>query len=250
MGELGATRRYSYWSDRSVKRVADDNVIRLERAWRLGLRSPSAGLMPQAELTEELRGLSRHEMALRIEAAIGQPAVEDFVTPPPSNFAKGVSRVTFAAYTRWNFVDPDERGEKAAILHTRVRASDGSRVEICLFGSIDNRVGRNTEPSAPIWQASSTWAIEEFIMNMGLKPAPIYDDDQSIAVEIVRVLNLEGMTSKYVFTAPASSEWFAQVYKDVVLDKSRWDLRPGSDWPEPVDRIIVGAPLWVRSSSN
>jgi hypothetical protein len=248
MGELGAARRYTYLSDRAVQRVTGDNSIRLERNWRLGLKSPSAGLLPQAELTEELRALPRHEMALRIEHAVGQLAVKDFVTPATERFAKGVGRVTFAAYTRWRFVDPDEPGEKAVILHTRVKSSDGSRTEVCLFRSIDNCIGLTSEPSAPIWQSSSTWCIEEFIKHMGVKSAPVYDDDESIAVEILRVLNNEGMTDHYVFTAPSSSEWFAQVYKDVVLDKKRWDLRPSPDLPRAFDRIVIGAPLWVRTS--
>lgn len=251
MGELGATRRYTYWSNRSVKRVADDHPISLQRSWRLGVRSPSfGGVAPQAEFTEEARPLPQHEIALRIERALGQLAVEDFVTPPPAAFAKGVGKVTFAAYTLWNYSDRKEPAEKAVILHTRIKSSDGSRTEVCLFGSIDNCAGylRTTEAPAPIWQSSSTWAIEEFIENRGLRNAEQYDDDESIAVEILRVLNNEGMTDQYVFTAPESSEWFAQVYKDVVLDKSRWDLRPGRDLPEPVDRIVIGAPLWVRSN--
>jgi hypothetical protein len=120
MGELGAARRYTYWSDRGVKRVADSNNISLKRNWRLAIRSPSAGLVPQAEFAEEPRSLQPHEQALRIEQAIGQLAVEDFVTPPPVRFAKGVSRVTFAAYGRWNMTESQEPTEKAVILHTRV----------------------------------------------------------------------------------------------------------------------------------
>lgn len=118
------------------------------------------------------------------------------------------------------------------------------------FGSIDNCAGylHGDEAPAPIWQSSSTFAIEEFIENRGLKDAHIYDDDESISVEILRVLNNEGMTDQYAFTAPESSEWFAEVYKDVVLDKSRWNLRPGRDLPKPVDRIIIGAPLWARTN--
>jgi hypothetical protein len=78
---------------------------------------------------------------------------------------------------------------------------------------------------------------------------PIYDDDEEIAVEILRLINNENMTGKYVFQRFPSAEWFAQVYHDVELDKDRWHFRPGdSAVPEPVDRIVVGAPLWVRCS--
>jgi len=252
MGELGSTRRYTYWSDRGVRRVADDHNINLERGWQLGFKSPAVGLAPQAELMEQPRSVLRHEIACRIESKIGQIAVEDFVTPPSARFAKGVSRVTIAPYTRWNYTKMAEPADRAVILHTRFSASDGSRIEACLFGSIDNVAGYLdcSERLAPIWSSSSTWAIEEFIENRGLKTAPIYDDDESIAVEILRVLNNEGMTGKYVFTGDASSEWFAEVYKDVVLDRGRWNLKTGPDIPEPVDRILIGAPLWVRSTGG
>jgi transposase-like protein len=38
--------------------------------------------------------------------------------------------------------------------------------------------------------------------------------------------------------------------KDVELDKDRWDLRPGADLPRPVDRIVIGASLSVRTSGR
>jgi hypothetical protein len=141
---------------------------------------------------------------------------------------------------------------KAVIVHTRSVASDGRGVEICLFGSIENCAGYLSDQKdgkPPLWRASSTWAIEEFIENLGLKPAPIYDDDQSIAVEVLRTINNEGMTGRHVNQRIESAEWFAQVYKDVELDKNRWNLRPGADIPEPVDRIVIGMPLWVRSKT-
>lgn len=101
-----------------------------------------------------------------------------------------------------------------------------------------------------MWRASSSWAIDEFIDNLGQEPAPIYDDDQSIAVEILRTINNEGMTGRHVRQRISSAEWFAEVYKDVELDKDQWNLKPGRDIPEPVDRIVIGAPLWVRSNGR
>jgi len=39
----------------------------------------------------------------------------------------------------------------------------------------------------------------------------------------------------------------AQIYSDVVLDKDRWTFdRDGGTSPD-VDRILIGAPLWVRT---
>jgi hypothetical protein len=186
----------------------------------------------------------------RIERAIGQLAVSDFVTPPPAIFVRGCGQVTLAAYTRWY---PEKKSERKGIIaHTRTVSTNGCRVEVCLFGSIENCADYLSagDAEAPTWSSSSTWSIEEFITNRGTKPAPIYDDDESIAVEILRVFNNEGMTGKYVFNRPTTAEWFAEVYKDVELDKKRWNLRPGEDLPEPVDRIVIGQPLWIRSSNG
>jgi hypothetical protein len=132
-------------------------------------------------------------------------------------------------------------------------ASAGCQVEICLFGSIENCAGYLSAPKdsdPPIWRSSSTWAIEEFIENRGLKPARPYDDDESIAVEILRTLNNEGMIGRHVNQRLESAEWLAQVYKDVELDKERWNFKPGigCDVIKPVDRIVIGMPLWVRSN--
>jgi hypothetical protein len=252
MGELGTVRRYSYWSERRVRSIADDNNIDLSRRWRFGLTTPPLlHWLPQATLTEDARTVQRHEIAVRVERAIGQLAVEDFITPPPADFVKGCSDVTFAAYTRWDRGHRKVR-RKGVIIHTRVKSSDGCRVEVCLFGSIENCAGylSSSKAEAPTWSSSSTWCIEDFIANRGTKPAPVYDDPESIAVETLRVFNNEGMTGQYVFQRVTSAEWFAEVYHDVELDKSRWNLRPGEDLPEPVDRIVIGAPLWVRSNSG
>lgn len=249
MGELGVVRRYSYWSDRRIRDIAADNNIDLNRRWRLGFRTPALGLLPQAQATRELKEVQRHEVAQRIEGAIGQSAVEDFVTPPCAAFIKGCSDLTFAGYTR-RYRARKKTDREAVIIHTRTKSSDGTCAEICLFASIENCIDylSGSKPEAPMWSSSSARAIEEFIANQGSKPAPIYDDDESIAVEVLRVFNNEGMTGKYVFKRIASAEWFAQVFHDVELDKSRWNLKPGVDLPEPVDRILIGAPLWVRST--
>jgi hypothetical protein len=214
------------------------------------LRSLGLGLLPQAEVTKERRAAQRHDVALRLERAIGQLAFEDFVTPPRAAFVKGCGQVTLAAYTRWHAEKKSER--KGIIGHTRTVSSDGCRVEVCLFGSIENCADyiSNRDVEAPMWSSSSTWSIEDFIANRGAKPAPIYGDDESIAVEILRVFNNEGMTGRYAFKRLPAADWFAEVYHDVELDEKRWNLRPGEDLPEPVDRIVIGAPLWIRSNHD
>jgi hypothetical protein len=251
MGELGTVRRYSYWSSRRVSSIANDNGINLDGRWRIELASPQARWLPQLKLTRDPGAVQRHNVAAKVERAVGQLAVEDFVTPPKAAFAKGSGDVTFAAYTLWRG-GRKKAHRKGVIIHTKVESSSGCRVEICLFGSIDNCAGplSASAAKAPTWESSSTWCIEEFIANRGVEPAPVYDDSESIAVEVLRVFNNEGMTGRHVFQTVTSAEWFAEVYHDVDLDKSRWDLSPREDLPDPVDRIVIGAPLWVRSNSS
>jgi len=90
--------RYYYWSDRRVREMAADNAIDLDRRWRTAFRTPLLSFVPQAELAQERGALQRHEIAERIDRAIGRLAVEDFVTPPLSAFAKGRGEVTIAVY--------------------------------------------------------------------------------------------------------------------------------------------------------
>jgi hypothetical protein len=206
LGELGVIRRYSYWSDRRINSIAMDNGINLEiRTWRLGVKVPALGFLPQAEATEERRALQRHETSVQLERAIGRLAVEDFTTPPPVRFVKGFGEITLAAYSRWYPKNKSER--KGIIAHATTLSGDGQLVEICLFGSVEHCSDYLSGPKveAPMWSSSSTWAIQEFITNHGKKPAPIYDDDESVAVEIVRVFNNEGMTGKYVFKTHSGS---------------------------------------------
>jgi hypothetical protein len=243
VGELATIRRYRYWSEQRVREIAADNGIGLEPRWKVLLRTPPLAMLPQAEFTSDRRQLQHHEVAVRVERAIGQLAVEDFVTPPPAAFAKGRGPLTFGIYKR-------RHGEEAVILHTRTVSTAGCRVEVILFASIDNCPAYvpGNEVKASYWRASSDWAIEEFIKHRGIKPAPIYDDDESIAVEVLRVINMEGMTKGKAFQRYPAAEWFAEVYKDVELDKDRWNFKHGdTDVPEPVDRIVIGAPLWVRT---
>src|SRR5207245_1492128 len=102
--------------------------IELDRRWRLGFKTPAFGLLPQAELTDGRSTLQRNQIALRLEKAIGQLAVEDFVTPAGATFAKGCGELTVAQYTRW--YKPKKEKREAVIIHTRTTSSNGSRTEI------------------------------------------------------------------------------------------------------------------------
>src|ERR1700720_3389553 len=99
MRELGAVRRYHYWSDRSIKQIATDNDIALSGRLRWGLGFPSFPFIAQLQLGADGQELKRNQVARKIETAIGLHAVEDFITPPPVSFAKGTGHMEIARTT-------------------------------------------------------------------------------------------------------------------------------------------------------
>jgi hypothetical protein len=251
MGELGAVRRYHYWSDRSVRQIAVDNDIALTGRLRWGLRFPSFPFIAQLELGQEASDLRRNEVARMIETAIGLHAVEDFVTPPPVSFAKGVGHMEIAR-TTVRYASAND----GVVIHFTVKSSDGARVEMCLFGSIDNTPHYiSAAPSNKSgWTSSAWYAIEELLLSHGTKNTSQWDDDEKIAVEALGIALHQGETGHtkvhkgkpwtrgFTIGSADDVEWFAVIYKDVELTKNRWRL------DHDVDRILIGAPLWIRTA--
>jgi hypothetical protein len=250
MGELGTVRRYHYWSARSVRQIAADYDIALTGRSRWALRFPNIPFIAQLELGQEAADLRRNEVARRIETAIGLHAVEDFVTPPPVSFAKGVGRVEFAR-TTVRYASND-----GAVFHTAAKSGDGTLVQVCLFGSMDNFPHYLRAASAPKagWSSSAWYAVEELLESRGTVNTSQWDDDQSIAVEAMNIALHQGETGHtkkhagkpwtrgFTIGSGDNVEWFAEIFRDVELDKDRWDL------DDPVDRVLVGAPLWIRGA--
>ncbi|MFJ6196202.1 hypothetical protein [Micromonospora sp. NPDC092111] len=248
MGERGESVRYVYWSDRRVRSIAVDDGIDIVPRWKTKIalfKIPP--LHTGVDLEREPRALHRKEVAGRIERAIGDLAVEDFVTPPPVRYARGVGRVEFS-----HFVCEEQ---DRVVLGARSVASDGTRVALCLFGSRHNVadfIGPH-DAVASGWTSSSMWSITRWLAERCAASGLRHDDPQSISVEAMKIAFDQGSTREsrdasdqpwrrgYTFGDAPDAEWFAEIYSDVVLDKDRWGL------DEPVDRILVGAPLWVRT---
>jgi hypothetical protein len=239
-------RRYVYWSDRRIRKIAEDNGLALERRlrWTSKIKVPFLG---ELELAQQGHTMHRNEIARRIEEAIGELAVADFVTPPSVQFAKGIGRILFSQFVGVSAVN------EGIVAHTSVSSSNGDHVEVCMFGSADNMDGyagahdRTTEG----WVSSAAPAIHAFLKSRGTINRSQWDDLESISVEALKIARHQGTTLDsevdkpwtrgFTLSHADDAEWFAEVYTDVVLDKSRWDDLPA------VDRIIIGAPLWIRT---
>lgn len=257
MGELGVVRKYYYWSDRKVHEIATNNDISLSTRWPWTLKSPSIPYIGHLEIGEQQRNLRRNEVADKIETAIGRQAVEDLVTPLPVSFAKGVGHIEFARFAG------SYAANEGAIMHTRIESSLGTRADICLFGSINNFWGRiqRADYNPAGWTSSAWHAIEELLATRGQENTSQWDDEESRAVEALKIAIGQGITT-YVskhkdrpwtrgFTIGSvdDTEWLADIYVDVKLTKDRWDFSPSE--PEyGAERVLIGAPVWIRTASS
>ncbi|MFI7081416.1 hypothetical protein ACIBO1_29350 [Micromonospora sp. NPDC049903] len=204
-------------------------------------------LSSTAEFGREPRALFRNEIADRIERGIGDLAVEDFVTPPKARFAKGRGQVEF---TRLVGCQPPR-----VVVGVRSVASDGSRVAVCLFGSTDNLAGSvsageqhfGTDFGATSAGSSiSRWLVSGFPEGRSRRINP-----QSVSREAVSIAfdNAVGggpsrrdrEQPEFSFDQVTDAEWFAEIYSDVVVIPRPWTERAS------VDRVLIGAPLWVRT---
>ncbi|GAA0553579.1 hypothetical protein [Actinomadura livida] len=253
----GSIGKYLYWSGRRIEAFAADNGLDLGPKRQLSIKSPgSIGGVPVPQV--ELAGGEKKQRNLRraaavIEKALGDQAVSTFADPPPALFAKGVGQVSFAKFVG------GPASDKAALLHTRTRSTSGQRVELCLFGSLDNTAGFRTSDALDTgWSSSASQAIEELLQSHGRQNSSQWDDEESRAVEALKIALNQGITGGiaehenrpwtrgYTLGHARNCEWLAEIYTDVILDGHRWDFRGSLAGAE---RIMVGVPLWVRTAS-
>lgn len=249
MGELTAPRRYAYWGDRRIREFATDNDLNLGPRGKRATKIRFAPFLPEFEFGQESRTLRRAEIAERVEAALGIHAVEDFVTPLPVRFAKGTGLVSFAEFAGYH-------SKGGVVIHTTMTSSTGVRVAVCLFGSLHNTADYlgARDKFEEGWSSSAAWEIEKFLRDQGGEGAPT-EDLEYLSTEALKICRHQGETGRHEehagkphtrgFTLghAEDSEWLAEIYSDVVLDKQRWLV----DWE--VDRIVIGAPFWVRTPS-
>jgi hypothetical protein len=255
MGELGVVRTYAYWSDRRIRDIASANDIALERRVSWKAKIVSIPFVGGLEFAQEACTPVRAEVARRIETAIGDVAVQDFATPPEVTFAKGVGHIEFAQF------GGGLEKQRGMVMHTSTRSSTGARVDVCLFGSLENTadyVGGSDNPPTG-WSSSANRTIARFIRSRGTINNSQWDDPESLSVEALKIATEQGVTGTwndhenkpwtrgFTLGHVTESEWFAQIYSDVVLDKDRWTFDDDGGISPEVERILIGAPLWVRT---
>ncbi|MFB7474221.1 hypothetical protein [Kitasatospora sp. NPDC056184] len=254
MRRIGEVTTYRYWSERRIRVIARDNGLRLEAPWRLSTASsPTSvlglGLPVFAFQRPEGYERSRRKTADRLAKALrGSIAVT--YDEPGARFAGGLGRVAFSAFT----VGPQR--DKGVVLHARTRNGSGRRVDLCLFGSVDNAADFRTGEAVEGGTSSAWYAVSELLESRGTRSTCGWDE-QELAFEALKIATgdrdrseseaEEPWTLPWALGHADEAEWLAVVYSDVTLDPERWHLG-GTDF-EGTHRIIVGAPIWVRTAT-
>ncbi|MFE9407378.1 hypothetical protein ACFYN0_01035 [Streptomyces sp. NPDC006704] len=244
--------KYVYWSDRAIRRTAEDNGIELagRARWSAGLNS---GLLQASRAGRERLTRNRVEEARRLERGLGTAVVDDLTAPLKAPFINVTGKVTFARFPHWYAKNP------GALLHLQTRSGAGRRVDLCLFGSMDNVRGFGPwDDFEDGWTSSEMPAVEELLRAQGLENALWDEDAEYLSLEVLKIALCQGSTGTHEehadhpqtrgFTVGHNDACavFAEVYSDVVLDPRRWSHHAG-DPLAGADRIIVGRPLWVRT---
>jgi hypothetical protein len=262
MRELGGTVEYLYWSTRRTERFLNDNNIPVPQL-STTIASPGRGLLPTFSRTVVDLGNRRPQIAKKIEAALGQIAVRRFDGPSPIKYAKGTSPVVFGEFITWDV----EHGRKPAVMFTAVDYDwqDRRSVAICLYGSMDNfpehvqaaGPGYDGGPLDEGWVSSSAPAVYNFIRSHGKQLDDPYYKPARMAEEALKIADGQGMFKNsgdsdhlgldeawersFTYGEVAKAQWLAEIYLDVDLSAEPNGATDG------FRRVLVGAPLWVRT---
>ncbi|MFD4257686.1 DUF7019 family protein [Streptomyces sp. NPDC058534] len=244
--------KFLYWSNRRVQMVAGDNGVGVGPAarWTMGV---NLGILNgQLQASESLNS-GRARLADRVTRALADETEVSFARPPAATWTRGLGPVHFSTFVGMG------TGPNAVVLHTRAKDPDGRQVDICLFGSKEHlRPFQVTEVYDDSHSSSEASAVMDLIRRRGTPGDPTTGDDdlQYLAREALKIAahyedcptnRDEPYLARLRMNEAASCEWFAEVYLDLILSRDRWrpDERSAA-W----HRIVIGAPLWVRTTTS
>jgi hypothetical protein len=259
MGERGGVQHYLYWSDRRIRQFLDDQDIAISERTQRKLSSPTFnGFAPTVQMVFDRAVPYKPELANKVERALGALAVSDFDVPAPITFARGCGTVTFSEFVDLfdESKDADLGYPRHALMYSRVLTRSGLGVGICLFGSMQNYadyVKDAENHSKEGWTASSAPAVTRFLRNRCTEGEESYSQEE-LARQALQIANAQGVRNPEArndwnrgFTfgdARDVAEWLAEIWYDC-------DFRGSSGGPgwEGIERVLIGAPYWVRTPS-
>jgi hypothetical protein len=247
--------KYVYWSDRAVDAFVNDNGMKkLERD--ISFKSPTlAGLAPEVGVTQR-RLDSRMGLSKSILRKLGKRAETDLTANKQDpHYIRGRGFISFGQFVAG---DGDPLG---ALMFTRLSASDGSRIVVCMFGSLDGFPGYVTEAGTSLlggWTSSAWATVKRFIDNGCTHDIEIWGNrysESEISFYAYQVASGQGLgrggaypwNRGYTFgDVNSSGEWLLEVYYDAHRNyfdlDDQWYFDSGN-----YDRILIGRPLWVRT---
>jgi hypothetical protein len=266
MGELGGTVEYLYWSERRTGRFMEDNSLAIQPVTRT-FTSPSFGWLPTFSRSRTSGSGTRPQIAKVVEDALGQRAVAKFDAPGPIEYAKGTSVVVFGDFM--GTASPQE--DRPAVMFTTVDYSQRHRdsVAVCLFGSVDNfpEYIKETGPCTDWgWSSSAARSVFRFLRSHGreLDNPPFPDTPGKMAAEALQIACAQGTyrlaqectydmnrpwERSYTYGDAREAQWLAQIYVDMRREDFQAEGIDIEDYAHdiPVGRVLVGAPLWIRT---
>ena len=256
MGELGGVVSYLYWSERRIEAILTDNGIQLPES-SSKITSPSVyGLAPVYE--RSVAGRQRASIADLIERSLGQSVISRFDGDPGPRYAKGLGTLVFGQFIN-AFEYPRESAKHRALMFTPCDYDDFDQgsVAICLFGSMENFAGyvnaRDSQHQEG-WTSSSAPDVLAFLQGQWIEGKGYPSTREEVAIEALMIADGQGMKGtgnleplkgwRRSFTygdIQDVAEWLAEIYLDVDLVSS------GRGREDGFRRIIVGAPVWIRT---
>lgn len=267
MGELGGTVEYLYWSNRRTSRFMEDNGLSVQSVTQT-LTSPSFGWLPTFSRGRTSISGTRPKIAKTIEDALGQIAVTRFNAPGPIQYAKGTNMVVFSEFMH---VTRREDDRSPTVIFTMADHSRREResVAACLFGSMDNypEYIQDRGPKTNYgWSSSAGREVFNFIKSHGkdLGRPHISGTPGEMAGAALQIEYSQGMYGGdyrypngmdrpwmrgYTYGDAREAEWLAQIYLDMTREQLEAEDIDINDYAYglPVSRVLIGAPLWIRT---
>ena len=255
-----------YWSTRRTSRFIEDNGLSVGPVTQT-LTSPSFGWLPTFSRSKTSVSGKRPQIAKAIEDALGQIAVTRFNAPGPIQYAKGTGTVVFSEFMHVS----SRQEDRPTVIFTMADHSrrDRESVAVCLFGSMDNYLEyiQDRGPKSNYgWSSSAGPTVFKFIKSHGrdLGRPPIAGTAGEIAGAALQIAHSQGMYGGdyrypmgmdrpwmrgYTYGDAREAEWLAQIYLDMTREQLEAEDIDTNDYAYglPVSRILIGAPLWIRT---
>jgi hypothetical protein len=201
--------------------------------------------------SKERRARDRAELAAKMERALAPHITSDFDSPQPAVLAAGSGeQIVFAEFIA-RYAD-----NSAVLMHTRFRSAAGQQVDVCLFGSLDNvREFQHSDAVDAGWTSSASHAVMKMLQQRAYMESGWWDDREDCALEALNICLHQGNTGRHeeheqavtrgytLGHAEDHCQWLAEIFVDVTVDLDPFD----TEWYRGAQRILVGAPLWVRA---